>query len=112
MTQQHTVVILECAVNVVADALPDAHAARIVHLDGLLLVVVAPVLFALEEERPIVVAPHQGRIDARQMRRQAEARQRLRIAQLQGVGIEAEVLFACLAQHKQMDDMMFNSSYY
>lgn len=90
-----TIIVLERTVNPEAHALPHAHAARIVHLDGVILVVEPPVLFAMEEERAIVVAPHEGRIDFRHVRGQTESRQRPRVAHLQCVGVEAEVLPAC-----------------
>lgn len=95
-----TIIALERTVDSESHALPHAHAARIVHLDGVLLVVVPPVLVALEKERAIVVAPHQGRVDLLQVRGQAQSRQRPRVAHLQRVGVETEVLAACGAGNK------------
>lgn len=86
--------MLECWINVIADASPHFHVPRIIGLRRSGFFVENPVLRAAEEERPIVVAPHEHRIDVRQPAGQPEIGQWLRETGIQSVEREAIVLLA------------------
>lgn len=70
--------MLERRGNLIANAAPQSHVARIITLRGLRFVVEAPILVAAEEERTIVVAPNERRVDVRQPLGQPEPGERLR----------------------------------
>jgi hypothetical protein len=88
-----TVSPLEGGVDVVADAAPHAHVARVVEFDFARVQVDAPVGGAAEQVRAAVVAPREGGVQFFQLVRQPQLRQWVHLGVLSFLVSRAHVIF-------------------